>query len=90
MPTLFKSGIRPKRIANSCGMRSPVTGGRDATLYGSLAKKSIAPALQAADSGFNPRSHHQYPGIAQVVEREIWDFEAASASLATWTKFDFP
>lgn len=29
-----------------------------------------------------------HPGVVQLVERLIWDQEAVSSSLATWTKIE--
>ena len=32
------------------------------------------------------RNENKYPGVAQLVARLLWEQDAASSSLATWTK----
>ena len=34
---------------------------------------------------YNDRVHNFYPGVAQLVARLLWEQDAASSSLATWT-----
>ena len=38
--------------------------------------------LRVWSEGWSP---HKYPGISQLVDGDIWDVEAGSSSLSTWT-----
>ena len=48
--------------------------------HGAIVELAKTPALQAGDSGFDPRWHHQYAVVAQLVERLLAMQEVAGSS----------